>query len=114
MNLFDVQDRVVIVTGGLGQLGRQFTLALLDNGARVAILDVQASDELLAKRFGKVDAERLMCVAVDVTERASVEAALARVTKRWGAPHALVNNAALDSPPGAPASENGPFEDYPD
>ena len=29
-----------------------------------------------------------------------------------GVPHVLVNNAALDSPPDAPAEEVGPFEDY--
>ena len=29
-------------------------------------------------------------------------------------PHALVNNAAIDSPPDAPADEVGPFEDYPE
>jgi len=29
-------------------------------------------------------------------------------------PTGLVNNAALDSPPGAPAEENGPFETYPE
>ena len=34
-DLFNVKDRVVVVTGGLGQLGRQFSLALLERGARV-------------------------------------------------------------------------------
>ena len=29
-------------------------------------------------------------------------------------PHALVNNAAIDSPPDAPAEEVGPFEHYPE
>lgn len=31
-----------------------------------------------------------------------------------GVPHALINNAAIDSPPDAPAEENGPFELYPE
>jgi NAD(P)-dependent dehydrogenase (short-subunit alcohol dehydrogenase family) len=35
------------------------------------------------------------------------------IKKSIGVPNILVNNAALDSPPNAPASENGPFEDYP-
>jgi NAD(P)-dependent dehydrogenase (short-subunit alcohol dehydrogenase family) len=51
---------------------------------------------------------------VDVTDRASIEAATAEVIAEWGAPHLLVNNAALDSPPDAPPEEVGPFETYPE
>ena len=52
--------------------------------------------------------------AVDVTDRASIESATAEVVAEWGAPHLLVNNAALDSPPDAPPEEVGPFETYPE
>jgi NAD(P)-dependent dehydrogenase (short-subunit alcohol dehydrogenase family) len=34
--------------------------------------------------------------------------------EKWGPPHGLINNAALDSPPNSPAEENGPFETYPE
>ena len=51
---------------------------------------------------------------VDVTRRDSLEAGLEDVKSRWGVPHGLINNAALDSPPNAPATENGPFETYPE
>ena len=36
------------------------------------------------------------------------------VVQEWGVPHVLVNAAALDSPPDAPAEEAGPFESYPE
>lgn len=36
------------------------------------------------------------------------------MTKKLGVPHGLVNAAALDSPPGAPVEDNGPFETYPE
>jgi NAD(P)-dependent dehydrogenase (short-subunit alcohol dehydrogenase family) len=49
-----------------------------------------------------------------VTSKASLQQALARVTKQFGTPTILINNAALDSPPSAPPEENGPFEDYPE
>ena len=39
MALFALAGRVVVVTGGLGQLGQQFSASLLEHGARVAILD---------------------------------------------------------------------------
>lgn len=114
-NLFDVRERVVVVTGGLGQLGRQFTLALLEHGARVAVLDLISNEARIVERYGeRARDDNLFFVNADVTDRASVQNALEHITARWSTPYALVNNAALDSPPNAPASENGPFETYPD
>ena len=114
-DLFDVRDRVVVITGGLGQLGRQFALALAERGAKVAVFDVAIDEARIAKRFGeRAHDEQFLFAEVDVTERESVQAGLETVIAKWGAPHALVNNAALDSPPNAPAAENGPFETYPD
>lgn len=111
--LFNVADRTVLITGGLGQLGRQFTGTLLDRGARVAIFD--ANLDGAEARLGDLRERRdLALFQVDVTQRASIEAGLEQVTSAWGPPHGLVNNAALDSPPGAPAEENGPFETYPE
>src|SRR5262249_3615328 len=47
---------------------------------------------------------------VDVTDRSALETAVEEV----GTPHVLVNAAALDSPPNAPAEEVGPVESYPE
>lgn len=94
--LFDLSGRVAIVTGGLGQLGSVYVDGLRERGMKVAVFDVDADDP------------------VDVTDRAAVEAAMERVARDWGVPHLLVNNAALDSPPDAPAEEVGPFETYPE
>jgi NAD(P)-dependent dehydrogenase (short-subunit alcohol dehydrogenase family) len=114
-DLFSVKDRVVIITGGLGQLGRQFSLALVDRGAKVAIFDIRTDTQRIIERFGgRSDDQDLMFIQADITRRASIEAGLSRVVARWGAPHALINNAALDSPPDAPVEENGPFEGYPE
>ena len=101
--LFDLEGRVAVVTGGLGQLGRMYLEGLAERGMRVASFDVRAGEA----------PNGVHAFTVDVTERASIESALAAVTEEWGVPHLLVNNAALDSPPDAPAEEVGPFEDYP-
>jgi NAD(P)-dependent dehydrogenase (short-subunit alcohol dehydrogenase family) len=112
-DVFDLAGRVVVVTGAFGQLGRQFCRALVRRGARVAALDQAADAGLAPQAFGAEHAG-VVPVAVDVTRRDSLEAALAVVNARLGIPHGLVNAAALDSPPGAPAGENGPFESYPE
>jgi NAD(P)-dependent dehydrogenase (short-subunit alcohol dehydrogenase family) len=106
--LFDVRDRIVVVTGGLGRLGRRFGACLAQQGARVAILDKQVG----AAAPG-IDSANLFHVEADVLDRHSLVAALATIRSHWGTPYGLVNCAAIDAPPDAPASENGPFEDYP-
>lgn len=114
-DLFSVQEKVAIITGGLGQLGRQFGLALADRGAKVAIFDNRVDEQRVTERFaGRRNDENLMFVQVDITQRRSIEAGLSQVNAKWGVPHALINNAALDAPPNAPVEENGPFENYPE
>ncbi|MEE9588858.1 MAG: SDR family oxidoreductase [Hyphomicrobiaceae bacterium] len=110
--LFDLRDRVIAVTGGLGQLGRAFTRCLLERKARVAVLDLNAASRLSAQG-GEHDQERALALDCDVTSRGSLEAALTAIEDRWECPHGLINNAAIDSPPDAPAEDNGPFETYP-
>lgn len=102
--LFDLSGRVAVVTGGLGQLGSVYTAGLAERGVRVAVFDLAT---------GEVP-EGARSYAVDVTDRSSLEAAARAVEAEWGVPHLLVNNAALDSPPDAPAEEVGPFETYPE
>jgi len=114
-DLFNIHDKVVIITGGLGQLGRQFSLALSDRGAKVAVFDVQVDEQTIAARFGKrYSDDNLFFLPVDITNRGLLESGLNKVISRWGDPDTLINNAALDSQPHAPAEENGPFESYPE
>lgn len=102
--LFDLEGRVAVVTGGMGQLGRVYVSGLVERGMRVAVLDV-ASGEV---------PEGTRALEVDVTDRSAIEAAERELEGEWGVPHLLVNNAALDSPPDAPVEEVGPFEDFPE
>jgi len=103
-DLFSLGDRVAVVTGGAGQVGGEIARGLAERGAKVAIFDI-AADE--------VDDEGARSFRVDVTDRDAIERATKEVTQAWGVPHVLVNAAALDSPPDAPAQEVGPFEHYP-
>jgi NAD(P)-dependent dehydrogenase (short-subunit alcohol dehydrogenase family) len=103
---FDLTGRVVVVTGGLGQLGRQFTSAVAARGARAVALDS-------AQPGGAPVAPGVRVVQADVRRRDALEGALAAIRAEIGVPYALINGAAIDSPPDAPAGENGPFETYP-
>jgi NAD(P)-dependent dehydrogenase (short-subunit alcohol dehydrogenase family) len=113
IDYFSVEGKVVVVTGGLGQLGSQFSLSLLERGAKVAVIDMAAdgADQILIDSGGK---NSLLVLQADITKKNSLDRALQEIVSKWDVPEALINNAALDSPPNAPASENGPFEDYPE
>ncbi len=114
-DLFTVTDEVIVVTGGLGLLGREFSRTLAQAGAKVVVLDVEADPDAVRNCLGELaDNENAMFLSCDVTSRASVEQALQEITARWGVPDGLINNAALDAPPNAPVAENGPFESYPE
>lgn len=112
-DLFDVTSKVVVITGGLGQLGSQFARTLLARGAAVAALDLPGQVARAGDVFGEWTAhERLACIACDVTKRDSLESALEETKRRLGVPAGLINNAALDSPPSASGDDNPPFERY--
>jgi NAD(P)-dependent dehydrogenase (short-subunit alcohol dehydrogenase family) len=98
--LFSLERRVAVVTGGAGQLGGEIARGLAASGAKVAIFDVVKAAE----------GDGVSSFVVDVTDRGAIENATSELPD---VPHVLVNAAALDSPPDAPAEEVGPFEDFP-
>jgi NAD(P)-dependent dehydrogenase (short-subunit alcohol dehydrogenase family) len=109
--LFDVAGRVAVVTGGMGQLGAEYVAGLAARGMRVAIFDVETE---LPQAVAALSTDAVRSFEVDVTDRSSIEQATEAVVASWGIPHLLVNNAAIDAPPDAPAAEVGPFESYPE
>ncbi len=113
--LFDVSGKTVIITGGLGQLGRQFAKALIERGAKAGIFDIAEPAKPFKVLFGPTATDKnVLYVQADVANRDSLKRGLAAVEAQWGIPQGLVNNAALDSSPSAPAEENSSFESYPE
>src|SRR3989344_5874208 len=111
--LFNLKDKVVVITGGLGILGTQYASALLEAGAKVAVFDLVSPDSShpLVKIAKKQPVE---FATVDITDKNQVVTALSQVVKKWGTPDVLINNAALDFPPasGAKTFENYPVEKW--
>jgi NAD(P)-dependent dehydrogenase (short-subunit alcohol dehydrogenase family) len=77
----DLQGKVVVVTGGFGQLGRAVAGEALARGARVALLDVVTGEAPQDAHAWKVD----------LTSLADVDAVLAQVAGRFGRIDALAN-----------------------
>ena len=109
---FDVSNNVVVVTGAAGQLGLSYAEALLARGAAVAAIDINT-----CSRFSELEdvfGDRFIFLNVDITDRESLLDSSKLVGEVLGTPNVLINNAALDSPPGFNSSGNGPFETYPE
>jgi NAD(P)-dependent dehydrogenase (short-subunit alcohol dehydrogenase family) len=112
-DLFRLDGQVAIVTGGLGRLGSQYARALTGAGASVALFDVSDTRNPMLQAL-IADGASMSTHTVDATDRIAVDAAVAEVTSRFGAPSILVNNAGLGSSPADAALETGPFERYPE
>lgn len=113
--LFSLKNQVAVITGGLGLLGQNLSIGLAEQGAKVIVLDRLAkANKPLAKFSRLLKSKKINNMVVDICNRAQLQQALLAIKKTWGWPTILVNNAAIDSPPSAPLSENGPFETYPE
>lgn len=110
MKIFDLNGRIAIVSGAGGQLGGEYVGALLEAGARVVAADINKLNLPVADEMK----DRLLQLPMDITSRSDMENVLESVRSKWGEPSILVNNAAIDAPPGAGEQETGPFEDYPE
>ena len=96
--LFDVAGRVVVITGGLGQLGSRFARALIERGARVAVFDLLEDSALWQQRFeAQADHSSLRGYKVDITDRSSLQAALSAMRKDWDMPAGLVKSRVMPS-----------------
>jgi NAD(P)-dependent dehydrogenase (short-subunit alcohol dehydrogenase family) len=77
MNLFSLEGKIAVVTGGAKGIGAATANMLKSAGARVAVFDVEEVDGL----------------SVDVTRETAVKDAFARVAAQFGGIDILVNNA---------------------
>lgn len=89
-----LQDRVVVVTGGVAGIGRATALRFAAEGARVAAWDVK-EDDALADELKNRGAPDARVERVDVTDAEAVEAASAAVAQAWGRYDVLINNAGI-------------------
>lgn len=92
-SLFDLANRVAVVTGGNGGIGRGIAIGLAEAGAAVAVLGRNDAKNQRVLSELKAIGVPSMAVRIDVTERASLEPAMNQVESELGGVDILVNNA---------------------
>ncbi|MBU0728813.1 MAG: SDR family oxidoreductase [Proteobacteria bacterium] len=97
--LFSIKDKVILVTGAFGLVGREITASFLAHGARVIVAghnpaQVKDVGNELAENF---DSDSFLVCALDVTAAESIEKCLSSGLSRFGSMDVLVNNAAINA-----------------
>jgi len=90
-----LRDRVCVVTGAGGGIGGEIARQLLNAGARVALLDLDAQQCVQAVAGLGAAAQHVLTLSCDVGCEDSVQAAAKVVQQTWGTADVLVNNAGM-------------------
>jgi NAD(P)-dependent dehydrogenase (short-subunit alcohol dehydrogenase family) len=90
-----LDDRVAVITGGAGGIGRAVADRLLSSGGRVVLadIDVDAVERAVAERAERSD--RMLAVGVDVATQDGVAELVERTLEAFGCIDLLVNNAGV-------------------
>jgi NAD(P)-dependent dehydrogenase (short-subunit alcohol dehydrogenase family) len=99
--LFDLTDKVAVITGGAGGIGVVYADALAEAGASVVLADVDLEAATAAAAGLEAKGHRALGVAVDVRSAESTVAMAQAAVDAFGGIDILVNNAAImtDLPP---------------
>ena len=93
--MFDLTDKVVVVTGGAGDIGKVVAEGLADFGAHVAIADINLEGaEETAHRVESLG-RKAMAVKVDVSRQEEVREMVGSVKNTFGTIDILFNNAGI-------------------
>lgn len=105
--MFDLTSKVVVITGGAGILGCRISAALIECGARVAIVD-RDGDKAAEVAASLGNSDQVSAHAGDVTRRDSLESVQRDICEQFGEIDVLVNNIATKT-----ANIFEPFETFP-
>jgi NAD(P)-dependent dehydrogenase (short-subunit alcohol dehydrogenase family) len=112
---FSLQGQTAVVTGGAGQLGKQFCRTLAEAGACVLVADLLDANAKAYADELKKDGYQAEGVGVDVTSSESTRRMAESAVQAFGRLDILVCSAAMDPKfePGNASQHRNTFEDYP-
>lgn len=89
-----LKDKVVVITGGAGLVGKEFVGAVVENGGIAIIADIDLDKASQAKRsFSEKVQQNIDIVELDITDKNSIQKAITFLDGKYKKIDALVNNA---------------------
>jgi NAD(P)-dependent dehydrogenase (short-subunit alcohol dehydrogenase family) len=93
--LFDLSDKVIIITGAAGLLGTQYAYGLSHAGANVVLADIDLKKcKFTEKQIKKKFSTNPMSIKLDLTNNESILSMTSTVIKKYSKIDVLINNAA--------------------
>jgi len=89
--LTGIKDKIVVITGGAGLLGKEFCQAIAANGAIAVMAEYDLS--VAEKVCSALGNSHIVPAQVDITNKDSVSALIATISEKYGRIDALVNSA---------------------
>jgi 3-oxoacyl-[acyl-carrier protein] reductase len=93
----DLQDHVVVVTGGAAGIGQAISTAMAANGATVVIVDLPGSNQETVEEIAASGGSAIFFPA-DISQRDSVDKVKEEIEQKFGRVDVLVNNAGTNTP----------------
>ena len=94
-DLFKLDGKTAIITGGAGLLGQEFSSALADFGANVVVVDINKEHvEKFVKKLQKKSKSKIIGLVCDVSDKTSVDSMVSNVIAKFGCIDILHNNVA--------------------
>ena len=93
--MFDLKDKVAIITGSRRGMGRSHAILFAKAGAKVVVSDISLEEcQKVADEIKKEDGEAI-AVKCDVSKKSEVEVLIKTAIDKWGEIDILVNNAGI-------------------
>ena len=94
--MFDLQNKVAVITGGNGGIGFGMAQGLATAGARIVIAARNAAKSAAAVELLNTSGGRSLAIQVDVTDESSVDRLFEQTLTRCGSVDILINNAGIN------------------
>jgi len=93
--MFNLKNKIAIVTGARRGMGRTHALALAKAGAKVVVSDISEDEcRKVVEEIEKIGAEA-MAIKCDVSKKSEVDEMMGKTMQKWGRIDILVNNAGI-------------------
>jgi NAD(P)-dependent dehydrogenase (short-subunit alcohol dehydrogenase family) len=94
-----IENKVILITGAYGLIGQTIAMAFLEQGAKVALADIDTDKQsnIEVKVSSVFPDSQFLLLTLDITQEKSCQEVIETVIRKFGRLDVLINNAAVDA-----------------